>query len=62
MNVSIKINIFFTFILLNTVYGSTFFLSTDYNKVRAAVAEKVAMVEVLTAFIFMLHRTASCFF
>lgn len=31
MNVSIKINIFFTFILLNTVYGSTFFLSSDYN-------------------------------
>lgn len=32
MNVSVKINIFFTFILLNTVYGSTFFLSSDCNK------------------------------
>ena len=53
---------FFTFILLNTVYGSTFFLSTDYNKRRATVAEKVAMVEVPTAVKLMLHRTASCFF
>lgn len=53
---------FFTFILLNTVYGSTFFHSTDYNKIRATVAEKFAMVEVLTAFILMLHRNASCFF
>lgn len=38
MNIN-KNKSFFTFILLDTVYGSTFFLSTDYNKIRVTVAK-----------------------
>lgn len=36
-------------------------LEVHYSKIKETVAEKVVMVEVLTAFILMLHRTASCF-